>query len=179
MPNFHPMLVHFPIALIFIVVACDLIGHITGKKPYIKAANIITGFAALGAIASVLTGVAAEESVWLPGSAHDLFELHELLGFTFLGIVVVLAIIRLAVGEKIYGSMGRVALLIAIIGAAVVGWGGYLGGEMVYTHGAGVKQAEISTARADSLYNELKIIDEEEFEDEGSEDNQDNDAHKH
>ena len=164
MPNVHPVLVHFPIALIFMAVLCDLIGIIFKKNPFIFTANILTAFAALGAIAAVTSGLLAEDSVWHPGAAHELLEAHETVGLIFLGIVIVLAIFRFAVGERIYGSLSWIALIVGIIGAGVVSYGAYLGGEMVYTHGTGVREAQVATARADSLANELNSLRGEELE---------------
>ena len=164
MPNVHPVLVHFPIALIFIAVLCDLIGIIFRKNPFIFTANILTAFAALGAAAAVISGSLAENSVWHPGAAHELLETHEIVGYVFLGIMVVFAIFRFAVGEKIYGRAGWIAVLIGVVTAAIVSYGGYLGGEIVYTHGTGVREAQAATARADSLANELNSLRGEELE---------------
>ena len=179
MPNIHPLLVHFPIALIFMVAIFDLIGALSKNRSFVFAANALTVFAAVGAIAAVVSGILAEGSIWHPGAAHDLLETHETVGFVFLGIIVVLAIFRFVIGDRIYGSMGWIAVLIGVIGVTVVSYGGYLGGEMVYTHGAGVKQAEVSTARADSLEKQININIGEEDEEPDNDTDDGHDLHNH
>ncbi len=179
MPNIHPVAVHFPIALIFTVVLCDLIGILFKKRSFISAANILMIFAALGAIAAVVSGLLAEDSVWHPGPAHELLETHQTVGLVFLGIVLLLAIFRFVAGERIYGSLGWVALLAGIIGAVVVAYGANLGGEIVYTYGAGVKEAQVATARADSLQNELDLLQGEEAEEEKETVPEGHEGHKH
>jgi len=158
MPNLHPVIVHFPIALIIVAAACDLIGILSSRRSFIQAANIISVFAGIGAIFAVLTGWLAEESVWHPEAAHEILETHELLGFVFLGVILVMVIFRLAVRERIYDRFRWIGFFMALIGSAIVGYGGYLGGEMVFAHGAGVREAEVMTAKADSLQGELEKL---------------------
>jgi uncharacterized membrane protein len=138
MPNVHPLLVHFPIALIFAAIACDLIGLITRHEEFVFAGTVVTVFAAVGAGATVLSGIFAEESVEHTPEIANLIEKHETLGFIFLGIVVFLVIYRLSLRRKLYGKAGWVSLMISVAAAAVVSMGGYYGGKMVYTYGAGV-----------------------------------------
>jgi hypothetical protein len=44
------------------------------------------------------------------------------------------------------------------VGASFVTYTAFLGGEMVYDHGAGVREAQVETARADSLSIELRSL---------------------
>lgn len=169
MPNLHPLIVHFPIALIIVVAMCDFIVIMTARKSFSQAATIVAVFAALGAITAVITGLLAADSVWHPEAAHELVETHETVGFVFLGLVIILAVFRLAAGDRIHGRFKWIGFFIALAASGVVAYGSYLGGEMVYTHGAGVKQAESSVAKADSLtieLNKLKAVDLEEDEEE-------------
>jgi uncharacterized membrane protein len=172
MPNIHPLFVHFPIALIIMVFVFDLISVITRKKAMLTAAHILTAFAVAGAALSVITGLIAEESVWHPEAAHELLELHETVGIIILSLAVVLLIFRLALRDKLLGSLGWIAVLIGLAASALAGYTGYLGGEIVYKYGAGVQQAESATATADSLravimgQNLEEAIEEEEEEEE-------------
>lgn len=155
MPNVHPLLVHFPIALIFAVVACDFIGLVFKKRSFIAAGSILTVFALVAAVFTVISGLLAEDIAWKPPAVGELIDTHELLGFIFLGIVVVLAIFRFAVKQKLYSRLGWAALAIGIVAAGVVSAGGYIGGEMVYRYGTGIEAAKQETARADSLAQQL------------------------
>jgi uncharacterized membrane protein len=144
MPNLHPMVVHFPIALIFVILACDIIGHVTQRQSFITAGSIVTVLAMLGALAALISGLIAEETVQHTGAAHNLLETHELLGYVYTGTLAAMAIFRFAIGKRLYGNLGYIAVLLSLIAAGVVSYGGYLGGEMVYTHGVGVKAVQQS-----------------------------------
>jgi len=159
MSNIHPIIVHFPIALIIVVFILDLMGVLSRKKSLISAANIITIFAAVGAVFAVVSGLIAEKSVWHPEQAHELLELHETIGFVVVGLTLILLIFRPAIKKKKSGSPGWVAVFLSLAAAVLVGYAGYLGGEIVYKHGTGVQQAEIATARADSLEQLLQLPD--------------------
>ena len=152
MSNIHPLIVHFPIALIIVVFILDLLGALSRQKSLVSAANILSIFAALGAVAAVVTGLIAEESVWHTDEAHELIELHETIGFAVLGAALISLIFRPAIKKKkSKNSLLWVAVIISLAAAILVGYEGYLGGEMVYRHGAGVEKAKIEAARADSL----------------------------
>lgn len=150
MPNLHPLIVHFPVALIFVVVACDVIGLAFKREKFLSAATLMTIFLLAGTVAAVITGLIAEEAAESIPSVHDLLETHETLGLTFLGVVAVMAIVRFAVHRKLAGRIGWLALALGIIAAGIVSAGAYLGSEMVFTHGVGVK-SEAGIGAGDTL----------------------------
>lgn len=158
MPNVHPLIVHFPVALIVVIAICDLIGVALKKEKYIRAANILTVFALLGAIFAVASGLFAGQTVWHTESAHEMLETHETVGFVFTGVLVVLAVFRFAVGERLFGNAGWIAFVLSLAAAGIVAYGSYLGGEMVYRYGTGVREAQVESARADSLQFELRKV---------------------
>ena len=152
MSNIHPLIVHFPIALIIVVFILDFLGAAGRRQSLISAANILSIFAALAAVAAVVTGLIAEESVWHTDEAQELIELHETIGFAVLGAALISLLYRPALKKKKKkGSLLWVAVIISLVAAILVGYEGYLGGEIVYRHGAGVLKAQEETARADSL----------------------------
>jgi uncharacterized membrane protein len=172
MPNIHPLLVHFPIALIFAVLLIDLIGLLSRRENYLRVGTILTLFALAGGIAAVGTGLFAEESVWHSPTAGELIERHELLGFTYLGIIVLLAILRLAAGKKFMNTLAWVGWIIAFAAAGVVSLGAYIGGELVYRHGTGVtgmqeRLIDSSHDNEQSPYDEEYDDEEEETEESG------------
>jgi len=155
MPNLHPLIVHFPIALIFVILACDFIGFFMKRDFYLKIGSVITIFALVGGLAALLSGILAEETVEKSiGSAHDLLERHELMGYMYIGVLAAMAIFRFAIGKRLFGRLGLIALLLSLIASGIVAYGGYLGGEMVYAHGVGV----IKTAPA---FDPNKIIEDD------------------
>lgn len=146
MPNIHPLIVHFPVALAFAVVIFDLIGIFSRRPSFISAATKLSVFAALGGAAAVITGLIAEESVRHSDAAHELLETHEALGFAFLGVMVIMAIFRLAVGKRLEERGVWIAVLLGLTAAAVVGTGAYIGGELVYRYHVGIGGAGVEEA---------------------------------
>jgi len=61
-PNVHPMIVHFPIALLFVGVLIDLIGLAFRERAFWRGAALIFYVGGgLGALAAVLSGNAVEK----------------------------------------------------------------------------------------------------------------------
>jgi len=112
------------------------------KDSFLKAGTITAVGALLGAIAAVTTGLIAEDSVWLPAAALDILETHEAFGFIVLGLIAAMATTRLVFRNNLEGMIIWLMVFMGAITAAAVIYGSYLGGEMVYTHGAGVKAAK-------------------------------------
>ncbi len=151
MPNLHPLVVHFPIALIFVVLACDIIAVAFKRQQFFQTGMIITIFAFLGAVTAVITGLIAEDSVWHTEAAHEVLETHETAALIFLGFIVMYTAFRIIFRRQIAEKLGWLSLLLVIWGCSIATRVGWLGGQLVFTHGTGVKQAETETVRADSL----------------------------
>jgi uncharacterized membrane protein len=151
MPNLHPLIIHFPIALIFVILACDAIGVFFKRKAFFEIGTILSVFALAGAIAAVISGLVAEDSAWKIAQVHETLEDHETAAFIFLGFMVMYTAFRIVFRQRISEKLGWLSLLLALWGSAIVARVGFLGGEMVFHYGTAVKQAEIQTNRADSL----------------------------
>lgn len=158
MPNIHPMFVHFPIALIFVTVAIDFIGLIFKREQLFFAGTVTSLFALAGAITAVITGLIAEDSAWHPASVNEMLDTHELMGFIVLGLIAVLVIFRLAMHDRLNKRMGWIAFGIGAAAVIFVSYGGYLGGEMVYSHGAGVIAAENCLEKTEKLDKEIQEL---------------------
>lgn len=156
MPNIHPMLVHFPIALIIVTLIVDLLGIVMKNQTLIHAGTVTTTGALIGVIAAAISGIAVEDSVWLPGAAGNILESHELFGFITLGIIAVMAVIRFALRDKLAGTLTWLIVCLGTISSAIVIYVAYLGGEMVYTHGTGVKAAQECIKEKNMLKDKFK-----------------------
>jgi len=140
LPNPHPLIVHFAIALFIAGAVIDLLGLRPGRDDWrpIGRANLLLGTAA--AIFAALSGWYAGNTVEHVAQAHELMENHETLGWVITGLAVVIAAWRVA-----RPALGRVWYAVAVI--VVVGMlllQGYWGGELVFRYGVGVSGQQTS-----------------------------------
>ncbi|OGC96074.1 MAG: hypothetical protein A2W25_08555 [candidate division Zixibacteria bacterium RBG_16_53_22] len=138
MPNTHPVLAHFTIALFVAAVVFDLIGYFTKNESLKTAGRWNLLLASISAISSVITGLSAARVLPHNKEVHRIMETHELIGLIVLGILILLVIWRIFVRGSFPAKFGWLFLTIGVIGISLVLTGGYLGGELVYRHGLGV-----------------------------------------
>jgi len=140
---FHPIVVHFAIALICFGSVLDCVGSVREQFVWQQAGKMcfFAGVVALGLAA--LSGW-IEHELPHPVSAFDthaqpLLFYHEYGGYVLVGFFFVLAIFRVGISERLplffmlLSGVGLVGLLVQ----------GYLGGELVYRYGAGVRAVQI------------------------------------
>jgi len=139
MTNIHPIMVHFTIALFVAAVALDILGRLLDKDSLRSAGWWNLCAAALASVATVASGVLAESSLPHNDAIHEIMTLHERIGFAVMGIILVLFLGRLLLSKKALAWFPGVVMAVGVIGVALMLVGGYYGGEMVYTHGMGVK----------------------------------------
>ncbi|OGL40806.1 MAG: hypothetical protein A3C43_00610 [Candidatus Schekmanbacteria bacterium RIFCSPHIGHO2_02_FULL_38_11] len=135
----HPMMVHFTIALLSVGFLCDLLARFTKSESLKNAAwwNLLFGFFAI--IATALTGWLAARSIPHSEATHEIMEIHEILGFTALGIFAVLLLWRILIRANIITRFFILSTAVWLIGVGVIFAGGYYGGKLVYEFGVGVK----------------------------------------
>ena len=134
----HPMLVHFPIALLSAAVFFDLLGG-KWRPEECRIASLYTlvlGFA--GAAVSVVSGAMAEDAAEHGGVPERAIEIHEMLGFAAFWVFAGLLGLRLATGLGWIREQRMVSLLLGIAGVVVMLIASYYGGSLVYDYGAGV-----------------------------------------
>ena len=141
-PNIHPLLVHFPIALLYAAIAVDLVGCACWcNKPLRQAATLLYLLGAVGAIAAYLTGHAASQTVWLPGMAEPVLKEHWDWAWRtvwFFPIVTVVRLVLLRPGKREPAVALVVALaLVGLVGIALLLETGDRGGRLVYQYRVG------------------------------------------
>jgi uncharacterized membrane protein len=140
-PNFHPIVVHFPIALTIIAFLLSIAAYLRRSPPVsaqlAAAGHFTLWLAAIGAAAAVLFGWLAFNSVNHDDAGHAAMLLHRSWAIpTALGLILLASwdAWKYRVNELI--SVPMLFLLFLLSQAiAVTGW---LGGEVVYRHGIGV-----------------------------------------
>lgn len=132
----HPAIVHFPITLLPIAVGADLLGCIAGSESLHGFGRKAIGLAAVGALASAVTGLIAGEEVNVEGESHDMLVTHRNLNF-----VATVVAISMAVWRVKRDRPNAVYLGAGLTGVSVLAYTAYLGGKLVYDTGVGVEPA--------------------------------------
>ncbi len=140
-PNWHPLLVHFPIALIAVSALFTLGAKLLDGKPLARQWQTVGHWtlwlAAVAALAAAGAGWFAFNSVSHDEAGHAAMLLHR--GWA---LPTVAAITSLALWDGLRtrrsGSASWLFVALLWIAFAAVGATAWLGGELVYRHGLGV-----------------------------------------
>ena len=139
---FHPMLVHFPIALLFASVLFDVASTVLTRDSLREAALWLLGLGLLGGIVAAIAGGQAEGAAEKAGVAEALIETHETLAYITLGIMAVLFLSRLLLRNRFSRKALIAYFMMATVGLIAVSATGHTGGNLVYEHGAGMHTAQ-------------------------------------
>ena len=88
----HPMLVHFPVALVVFAGILAVVAWIWNKPRLHQIARVNLIIGTLCAILTMISGLAAEGDVFTIDPQHDVLERHELLAMISLVLLVVLSV---------------------------------------------------------------------------------------
>lgn len=151
----HPMLVAFPLGLWGFALICDIARSSGGAAAWATAARYSIAGGIVGALLAAIPGFIDYLSID-EAEMKRIATTHLLLG---LGAVVIFGVnlwLRFRVSDD-----SKVPLLLSVLGVLVIGLGGWLGGEMVYVKGMGVKAVDElakkeEKRRADSLKSRLR-----------------------
>jgi uncharacterized membrane protein len=122
--RFHPLAVHFPIALILLVPILELAGLNSGFSYLRLSAGFVLGLATLGATVAAVLGWCLGRS---GGYSGPLVAQHMWGGISMAAICWVCWILRSRTGERGLGLIYGVALAAAV---GLVTWTGYRGGQL-------------------------------------------------
>ena len=156
-PNFHPMVVHFPIALTLIAFLLSLAAYVRRNHPtssqFAAAGHFTLWLAALGAATAVLFGWLAYNSVNHDDAGHVAMLLHRAWAVpTAIGLVLLAS--WDAWKHRVHELMSVPALILLFVLAETVAVTGWLGGEVVYRHGIGVLSLPASEGIGHSHHHE-------------------------
>jgi uncharacterized membrane protein len=139
--HLHPMIVHFPIALLIIGFIADLAGLISKREFFSKMGFYLLVLGTLGVVAAYFSGNFAGEGVEEAGSLEQALETHEHAAQLTLWLMLGAALVRIALVwmKKYKGVIKYAAFAVFFAGVLSVARTGYYGGELVYKHAAGVQ----------------------------------------
>lgn len=138
--HLHPMIVHFPIALLIVGFIADAAGIIFKKEFYSKAGFYLLILGTLGVVAAYISGNFAGEGVTETGALGKALDVHKEAAELSLWLMTGVAVIRIALVllKKYTGVYKWVAFVLFFAGVLSIARTGYYGGELVYKHAAGV-----------------------------------------
>jgi len=138
----HPMIVHFPIALLITSLFFDFLMLVTKKEGFERTAFHLLTLGVLGSLAAIVFGILAEDAAGNRPGIHDIIETHELLAVSTAGLFVIILIVRYIFMKKDnFQAIRPYYLIVATIGVALLLTTAYYGGQLVYEYGAAVNPA--------------------------------------
>jgi len=138
--HLHAIVIHFPIALLIIGFLTELVSLFLMKPFFKQMAFYLLLLGTFGTVVSYLSGDAAGEGME-GGSLGRAIELHEEAATIALWLTITTAVLYLLVFIFKYNRkwvrVVSILLFACVVGA--IARTGYLGGQLVYKHGAGVE----------------------------------------
>ncbi len=138
--HLHPMIVHFPIALLIVGFVCECVGIVFKKKLFTDSALLLLVIGALGAVAAFLSGKYAGEGLIEAGTLKQAVETHEQAAELSMWLAVAATIFRvvLAFLKRYSGPLRWISLALFFAVVLAIARTGFYGGELVFKHAAGV-----------------------------------------
>jgi uncharacterized membrane protein len=135
--NLHPLVVHFPIALIYGAALLYFLAWMRASEPLEWSALWMLALGAAGAAASIATGLYAESGVMVAASVRNqLLSHHKHLMLAASAVIGVLIVWALA--ARPMPARGRYVFLAGLLVVMLLmAMGADLGGRMVYDYNAG------------------------------------------
>lgn len=154
LPNIHPAVVHFPIALAFTALAVEVASLIIRRHVWLeRSAALLYALAAGGAGVAYLAGRQAADTIGaIPARVEVALSDHADLALWTLIVLGIAAVIRVvaSVGDRNrtssrLGALRGVGLLALLVAAGLITRTADLGGALVFRHGVAVNAAEPET----------------------------------
>lgn len=137
MESAHPLVVHFPIALLLTAVSLDLVALLLKRPGIHRIALWNLSLGTVGAGLAVLTGLRAEDVGKHSFEIWQVIGLHKRLGFSTLILGLMAVCVRLAKRDCLTVRGRAATILLAVAMAGTLAWGAHLGGRLVYEFGVG------------------------------------------
>lgn len=147
LPNLHPAVVHFPIALVPLALLFEVAGLLLRKQEWLERGSVtLWGLAGISSWVALQTGESAADGlVGVPANLEPLIGIHSDWGHRAFYALIAFAVLRLGVFLRVPERrrlLARSLLLVPGLALlALVAQTADLGGQLVYRHGVAVHQA--------------------------------------
>jgi len=141
-PNLHPLVIHFPIALLIAGALLDFVDAFFARPARLTAAaTSLQVLGVIGAVAAVVTGQQAAATVLTPGLAHPIVEQHRIWALATAGYFGALVSVRIAIelaGVALTRWYRVLLVVAALAGVAALQQTAERGARLVFEYGVGV-----------------------------------------
>jgi uncharacterized membrane protein len=148
-PNWHPLIIHFPIVLIIFAFLADMGKAIFKKAEWLSGTSLFLYISGtLFAIIAYFTGKQAADSVNFPPDAYSVVSTHAdyaLYTIIFLGIYTVIRIIGALKKWDSRKSILGILVFLGFVGVLLIQQTAELGGMLVYKYGVGTEKVKIQS----------------------------------
>lgn len=130
--KFHPVVVHFPIALV--ITALIFVGSrlVLGREVFDQMAVIVMYWAAFFAVVAALLGLARGSGASFPSFLQEYFEWHRLVGLISTGLTVLTALAGYYWRRAGTPRSRRLFRSLLVLNVIAIGVTGHLGATLVY-----------------------------------------------
>ncbi len=158
LPPLHPALVHFPIALVTLSFVFDILGKLLRKRSFYSAGWWTLCAGAITGIMTVALGYFDMNRAMLNRETHEIVDIHMRLGWLLLAAVAVITLWRWTIRRSPEDGPTAFYLVAALFAVTLTLFQGWYGGEMVYSHGAGVAAAQQGTQTEEHAQQTLQKV---------------------
>lgn len=137
MESVHPLVVHFPIALLMTALFLDGLALVLKRPGIHRVALWNLGLGTMGAAVAVLTGLQAARIAKHSLAIHQVMDLHRKLGISTLILGLLVVGWRLYKRDRLTTRSRILTLLVMLAMTGTLAFGAHLGGRMVYEFGVG------------------------------------------
>lgn len=158
LPPMHPALVHLPIAFIVLSVVSDIVARIT-RRDSLRHTGMWALFAAgISGLVTVAAGYWDLSRMQLSSDTQEYVSLHQKIGWALVVALVVLSIWRWRIRQQARRVITKPYVVAGLFVLGLTMFQGWFGGEMVYSHGAGVAAAGQGAQPAEKARHRLARI---------------------
>jgi uncharacterized membrane protein len=138
LPPMHPALVHLPIAFIVLSVVADIVARIT-RRHSLRHVGMWSLFAAvISGLVTIAAGYWDLSRMQLSNETNEFVSLHEKIGWALVVALLVMSIWRWRIRQQARRVITKPYAVAGLLVLGLTSFQGWFGGEMVYSHGAGV-----------------------------------------
>jgi uncharacterized membrane protein len=151
-PGIHPLIVHFPLAILPLGIFVDAVSLILKKHTWLRDTALgLYALGAVGAIIAVISGEQGASGVLVTAAAGDVLERHEQWATLTMWFFILYTLGQAAIAHwaDVRRNVYRTALLgVSVFGLFLLIETGEHGAELVFNHGVGVQVTDTSDATA-------------------------------